>query len=556
MRILPLFGGLCLLATSETLHAGSATWKLNPTSDDWNTAANWSPETVPNDPADVATFSSSNVTAISLSEQTQVSSIVYDPDASAYTIGTTKHNLSLFGTGIVNNSANEQNFATGSQDGGRIQFRNSATAGNAVFTNYGDAQQSYIFFHDKATAGEATFINNGGFGGGVTWFFDSSTAGNATFYNFSLGDGFNDGVTVFEDDANAGTATLFCEGGGAVFHKQSSAAHSTMTVSDLGNITFLEHAGAGEATITAQGAPSSGAGYGSILFLSDHATAGDATLIANSGMNGGQGAYIVFWYQTRGHNARVEVFGNATLDISAHDPLAPMTAGSLEGDGRVVLGANNLTVGGNLLNTIFSGVIKDGESGDTGGSITKVSGGTLALAQGSNYTGGTTVESGNLLVDNTIGSGTGTGPVQVTGGALGGNGIIAGAVTIGTGQLRRGTLEPGINDIGLLTIQNTLNFGSRGNYRWDVDTAGIATDEVAAAGVTISNGALFSAISHGNAALPIGTVFTVINNTAALSISGTFSNLLDNSSFTSGNNTFQVNYEGGDGNDLTVTVVP
>jgi hypothetical protein len=89
-----------------------------------------------------------------------------------------------------------------------------------------------------------------------------------------------------------------------------------------------------------------------------------------------------------------------------------------------------------------------------------------------------------------------------------------------------------------------------------VDTTGNAADKVAAAGVTISNGALFSAISHGNTALPIGTVFTVIDSTSAIPISGTFSNLPDNSSFTAGNNTFQVSYEGGDGNDLTVTVVP
>jgi hypothetical protein len=79
---------------------------------------------------------------------------------------------------------------------------------------------------------------------------------------------------------------------------------------------------------------------------------------------------------------------------------------------------------------------------------------------------------------------------------------------------------------------------------------------MAAAGVTISNEALFSAILHGNAALPIGDVFTVIDNTAALPISGTFSNLPDGFSFTAGNNTFQVSYEGGDGNNLTLTVVP
>ena len=48
----------------------------------------------------------------------------------------------------------------------------------------------------------------------------------------------------------------------------------------------------------------------------------------------------------------------------------------------------------------------------------------------------------------------------------------------------------------------------------------------------------------------------VINNIAATRIKGTFSNLADGSIITIGSNTFQVSYEGGDGNDLTLTVVP
>jgi len=37
---------------------------------------------------------------------------------------------------------------------------------------------------------------------------------------------------------------------------------------------------------------------------------------------------------------------------------------------------------------------------------------------------------------------------------------------------------------------------------------------------------------------------------------GTFSNLADGAIVTIGSNTFQANYEGGDGNDLTLTVLP
>jgi hypothetical protein len=56
--------------------------------------------------------------------------------------------------------------------------------------------------------------------------------------------------------------------------------------------------------------------------------------------------------------------------------------------------------------------------------------------------------------------------------------------------------------------------------------------------------------------LPLGTVFTVIDNIAANSIVGTFINLPGGSTFTVGSNTFQASYEGGDGNDLTLTAVP
>ena len=58
-------------------HAGSATWDLNPGSGDWNTAANWTPMTVPNGPADIATFALSNTTSVSISANTEVNGITF-----------------------------------------------------------------------------------------------------------------------------------------------------------------------------------------------------------------------------------------------------------------------------------------------------------------------------------------------------------------------------------------------------------------------------------------------------------------------------------------------
>jgi hypothetical protein len=53
-----------------------------------------------------------------------------------------------------------------------------------------------------------------------------------------------------------------------------------------------------------------------------------------------------------------------------------------------------------------------------------------------------------------------------------------------------------------------------------------------------------------------GAVLTLIRNTSADPISGTFSNLPDGAIVNVNGNNLQASYEGGDGNDLTLTVVP
>ena len=266
---------------------------------------------------------------------------------------------------------------------------------------------------------------------------------------------------------------------------------------------------------------------------------------------------IVFYFDSTGGTARIEVFDNGALHIGVHN--APgISIGSIEGTGLVFLGALNLTVGSNNLSTNFSGVIQDGANG-IGGSLTKIGTGKLVLRHRNTYTGGTIVNRGTLVVNNTTDSGTGAGPVFVKGGKLGGKGIIAGAVTVGTGNGSGAVLAPGYllgASPGALTIQSPLTFNGDGIYEMQVNSGSGIADEVIANGVTINSGAEFSFADLGGGTLTLGTVFTVINNTAATSIAGTFSNLPDGSMFTANGNTYQVNYEGGDGNDLTLTVVP
>src|SRR6266496_894958 len=93
----------------------SAQWDLDPISGDWNTAANWTPNGVPNGPADTATFALSNTTNVSISADTEINGIIFTPAATnPYTITASAGlTLTISGAGITNNSGTIQKFVTG-----------------------------------------------------------------------------------------------------------------------------------------------------------------------------------------------------------------------------------------------------------------------------------------------------------------------------------------------------------------------------------------------------------------------------------------------------------
>jgi autotransporter-associated beta strand protein len=250
----------------------------------------------------------------------------------------------------------------------------------------------------------------------------------------------------------------------------------------------------------------------------------------------------------------VELFGNGLLYLTSH--ARAFSIGSVEGDGIVNLGGVGLTLGTNNLSTAFSGVIED--IGATTGSLGKAGTGIFTLAGANTYTAGTTISAGVLRVTNRAGSGTGAGPVNVTAGTLGGSGTIAGPVTIGSGSGPGASLAPSVSVSrpATLTIQDTLSFKQESSYAYQLNTKKSKADQVTACGVTIENGAEFSFHPIAQRRLALGTSFLIINNTSATPIGGTFANLPDGTVLTVGRNKLQASYEGGDGNDLSLTVVP
>ena len=150
-----------------------------------------------------------------------------------------------------------------------------------------------------------------------------------------------------------------------------------------------------------------------------------------------------------------------------------------------------------------------------------------------------------------------SGPVVVKGGALRGVGTIEGAVNVAgvrNGPVNSTFLAPGTEDTtgpGTLTILSSVSIGPIAVYQVILNQT--SASQVIANGVTINNASIeFTHLPHGS--LPPGTMFTIIDNTSVSPIVGTFLNLADGGTFSRFDNTYQANYEGGDGNDLTLTV--
>lgn len=580
--------------TSQLASGGSATWNLNPANADWNTATNWTPATIPNTQADTATFGSSNIANLTVGEwsdgsgetDTMVHGIVFAPGAPSYTITVTPvfevgypSILEIFNGGVTNNSGLMQNLVAASsgttQACARIYFNSFGSAGeNLTITNQGgdsaDGDSTYgafTSFEYNSSAGKAILINQGStaggtISGGATLLLFNSNAESATFTN-NPGTVSNAaaGNTVIQTTGNIGSSTFICnpatvpgaEGGwieydggtaaGAIFDIQGSS----VTGAQAGQIYV--YGGSGDATFVANGGNGSNA-PGGLIDLFALPFSAQTVVMANGGSNGGEGAVILVEGAADVQLPQFQVFNNGMLDLT--NSTSDVAIGSLSGSGVVLLGGHTLSVGNNNLSTTFSGIIQQT------GSLTKSGTGTLALSGKNSYNGVTTIDAGTLMISNRSGSATGTGPVEVNAGTLGGKGIILGAVTIGTGTGTGAFLAPsvGSNQPATLTLKKAVTLKADSTYIYKLNTNNTRADQVIVRGVTIESGAQFSFQPVANKRLAAGTVFTALNNTAATSISGTFGNLPDSSTFTAGRNNYQASYTGGDGNDLTLTVVP
>ena len=263
--------------------------------------------------------------------------------------------------------------------GGVTSFNNNppnmngvgASAGNGSYHNYGSRSSStggghlrFSALHGAPTAANATIINYGSYVKG------QNSAGNTSFSMLPPTNYFS----------SAGSCTIHnqpaeIKGGAAGYteFKISTGYGKTKpkisTVIKDGFIPTADHATiynigaegqgvaggytlfsgtttAGDARIFAHGGSNKGKG-GAVTF-SNTSRAGSARLIAEAGSGGGQGGQIIFNDKSEGENAQLQIYGNATLDMSHH--IGKLTVSTLElSEGNIIVQLGGKTTSLNVL---------------------------------------------------------------------------------------------------------------------------------------------------------------------------------------------------------------
>ena len=419
----------------------------------------------------------------------------------------------FFGSSSAGSATITNNGGTAGNSGGFTEFLNNSTAGNAtIITNggTGGGPGGSTLFVDSADGGTARAITNGNGSfdisglttagmkigsveGSGNYFLGSKTltvggnnlstavsgiihdggssggtggsltkvgTGTLTLIganSYSGGTNLNGGIIAVNSDINLGTGALRFNGGTleALPSGGGIVSSKAVTLNSAGG-TFLADAGTASTlsgAITGTGSWTK-AGPG-ILTLSGANTYSGATII-NAGVlqAGSSGAFSV--------RSAFSVNTGAVLDLNGFSN----ALGSLSGSGLVsnsggtgALSNATLSVGADNTSTTFSGTLRDGARTLA---LTKVGAGTLILAANNTYTGTTTVNAGNLIVDGSIAS---LQTLVNAGGLLGGHGFLGGSL------VNNGIVSPG-NSPGTLTVNNNYTQNASGTLR--IEVAGLA----------------------------------------------------------------------------------
>lgn len=400
-------------------------------------------------------------------------------------------------------------------------------------------------------------------GNGVAYFNASNTYSGQTIVNQGyVGVGANGGLGVGTNSAADGTVV---NPGGSLFLNGAVAVANERVVlngvGQSGNGAFQTNSGnsawGGDIVLNTPNIAFNL--LGTSLTISGRITGsgdfqfGRSTVILTNPLNDYAGATVI-GYPAGGtttlrlgasevipNDSAVQILAGATLDHNGNNE----TIASLSGAGPVDLKLGQITIAGNA-STTFDGIFIGN------GAVNKWGTGSLTLNGNSNIS--------PLAIH--INAGT-----VVVNGHIGPNVYVSSATLMGTGGVGftqafpggGATIAPGAGSPGALgAISLILPAGNTLAIRLNGVSAGTQYDQLRVSGSPssslISLGGTLS-VSLGFAPL-VGTVFRIIDNLSPGPTGGSFAGLPEGAIFTVGATQLRISYVGGNGNDVTLTVVP
>lgn len=481
-----LVGGIIAIAIPSA-HAAN-TWDGGGANANWDTPANWDDNLVPASGADVtigSVFTSG--TNIMLNGNRTVGHLTFDLGGTAnralysstntltVNSGITKTAVTGAGTADIFSALNLPNDIVINQGStGRIGLRGVISGAGRITLNFTAASASSLFLGTNnsgwsggLSVGAApanssiTVVADGALGtGSFSW-----TAANGPVLNFGADTNFTIGNTlnvvgsqiIQLSTANSSNKTIKFNGN--INGTGSSILFFTPRQDTLTNLTvelnaantnadaasrfsFVGSTNAlGERGVTYLIGHNNALNWGRVVLGQTTAAVEDINFLYKDGITISR---MVELNDSDGGAVQMGVSGtnssathNANIVLSNFDALGKTKAFSLHADEGSTFTVTGTMVVNSPLDTLH---------------LTKVGSGTVALngTGGSLYSGTTTVAEGTLLINNTTGSGSGTGTLLVEEGAtLGGSGRIA--PTAGNNVVIEGTLSPG-NSPGTMTF--------------------------------------------------------------------------------------------------------
>lgn len=362
--------------------AQNATW--DGPGNDYNSGANWDPNTVPTDDA---IFGENGPNDPTITAMASINRIIFNGNAQADTI-TNNSIYDINGDGIVNNSDFTQNVV----NQGTLNFNNNASIqgdSSVLLTNLGgsvngggigvDANLNF----NNTSAADNTTINNlsgstisGGLGGDASLTFNNDSHADDSTINNNAGGTTGGGIggiasLNFNNDSHADNATIGNVGGGTSLGGIGGAAILNFnTNSHADGATFTNSAGSGD----------SGGGPGiANLNFNAGSHADNSTFFNNGGSStiSGTGGSASITFNSSSHA------DNSTFFNTGGDGVDNGVSGGTGGSATITF-TNAGTVGSTFINT-------GGNSPGVGGGGLGVGGRAVVTFSGSSTAGNSTI---------------------------------------------------------------------------------------------------------------------------------------------------------------------